>query len=124
MTGHKEALIEVDGMRVRVKTKHLKPTQIIRQKPKTDLKVSVEKRSGLKCDLHGMRADEACDVLDQFLSDALIAGWDEVLVYHGIGTGKLSFAVKNFLSTHPKVKKFDDAPQHMGGFGAKVVTLA
>jgi len=123
MTGHKEALIEVDGMRVRVKTKHLRPAQAIQHKPKTDLKVSVEKRSGLKCDLHGMRADEACDVLDQFLSDALIAGWDEVLVYHGIGTGKLSFAVKNFLSTHPKVKKFEDAPQHMGGFGAKVVTL-
>jgi DNA mismatch repair protein MutS2 len=70
-----------------------------------------------------MRADEACEVLDKFLSDALLNGWDEVIVYHGIGTGKLSYAVKNFLTAHPKVKKFTDAPQHMGGFGAKVVTL-
>ncbi|MDY0116086.1 MAG: endonuclease MutS2 [Sulfurimonadaceae bacterium] len=123
MTSQKEALIEIDGMRVRVKTKMLKPTQIIKQKPRTDLKVSVEKKAGLKCDLHGMRSDEACDVLDKFISDALISGWDEVIVYHGIGTGKLSYAVKNFLSTHPKVKGFEDAPQHMGGFGAKVVRL-
>lgn len=123
MTDAKEAIIEVDGMRIRAKTKQLKHTQSLPPKPKTHLKVSVEKRAGLKCDLHGLRADEACEVLDKFLSDALLNGWDEVIVYHGIGTGKLSYAVKNFLTEHPKVKKFADAPQHMGGFGAKIVTL-
>ena len=70
-----------------------------------------------------MRADEACDELDKFISDALLNGWDEVIIYHGIGTGKLSFAVKNFLIAHPSVKKFSDAPQHLGGFGAKIVSL-
>lgn len=119
----KEALIEVGGMRLRVKTKDLKPTKNIDAKPQATIKVSVEKKAGLKCDLHGMRAEEAEETLDKFLSDALLNGWDEVLVYHGIGTGKLSYAVKNFLKSHPKVKKFEDAPQHMGGFGAKVVTL-
>lgn len=123
MKNDKEATVEVEGMRVRVKTSQLKHTQIIKPKPKTDINLHVEKKSGLKCDLHGLRADEACEVLDKFLSDALLNGWDEVIVYHGIGTGKLSFAVKNFLKAHPKVKKFEDAPQHMGGFGAKVVTL-
>ena len=118
-----DAMIEIEGMRLRVKTSKLKHTQIIKQKPKTHVKVSIEKRSGLKCDLHGLRADEATEVLDKFLSDALIAGWDEVIVYHGIGTGKLSYAVKNFLKEHPRVKKFEDAPQHFGGFGAKIVTL-
>lgn len=119
----KEAIVEVDGMRVRVKTSQLKHTQTIKQKPTADVKLSVQKRSGLKCDLHGMRADEATEVLDKFISDALINGWDEVIVYHGIGTGKLSYAVKEFLKAHPKVKKFEDAPQHLGGFGAKIVTL-
>jgi DNA mismatch repair protein MutS2 len=123
LTDKKDAMIEIEGMRLRVKTKQLKHTQILHKKPKADLKLSVEKRAGLKCDLHGMRAEEAEEVLDQFLSDALIAGWDEVIVYHGIGTGKLSYAVKNFLSQHPKVKNFEDAPQHMGGYGAKVVRL-
>ncbi len=123
MQGEKDALIEIDGMRARVKTKNLRHTQILKVKPKTELKVQVEKRAGLKCDLHGMRADEACEVLDTFLSDALLNGWDEVIIYHGIGTGKLSYAVKNFLIAHPRVKKFEDAPQHLGGFGAKIVSL-
>ena len=123
MKGKKDATIEVEGMKVHVKTKNLKHTKIVKPKPQTNVKVHVEKRSGLKCDLHGMRADEATEVLDKFLSDALLNGWDEVIIYHGIGTGKLSYAVKNFLIAHPKVKKFEDAPQHMGGFGAKVVRL-
>lgn len=121
--GKDDAIIEVDGMRVRVKTKQLKPSGDVTPKPKVDLQVNVEKKSGLKLDLHGMRADEACEALDKFLSDALLAGWDEVLVYHGIGTGKLAYAVKNFLKEHPSVKGFSDAPQHMGGFGAKLVSL-
>ena len=123
MKGEKEALIEVDGMRLRVKTKQLRHTQAIKTKPKTDVKLNVDKKAGLKCDLHGMRADEACETLDSFLSNALINGWDEVIIYHGIGTGKLSYAVKNFLKAHPRVKKFEDAPPHLGGYGAKIVTL-
>lgn len=119
----KEATIEVDGMRVRVKTSQIKHSQIVKAKPKANLNVNVQKRSGLKCDLHGMRADEATEVLDKFISDALINGWDEVIIYHGIGTGKLSYAIKEFLKVHPSVKKFEDAPQNMGGFGAKIVTL-
>lgn len=123
MKGKDDATIEVDGMRVRVKTKHLTHTQILKAKKQTNIKVHVEKKSGLKCDLHGLRADEACEVLDKFLSDALLNGWDEVIIYHGIGTGKLSFAVKNFLKAHPRVKSYSDAPQHLGGFGAKIVQL-
>ena len=75
LKGNKEAIVEVNGMTLRVKTKHLKPTQIIKPKPKTNVNLQLEKKSGLKCDLHGMRADEACDVLDKFLSDALVNGW-------------------------------------------------
>jgi len=123
MKGKNEAIVEINGMKVRVKTKHLKPTKIVKPKPRTDVHLNVEKKAGLKCDLHGMRSEEACEVLDKFLNDALINGWDEVLVYHGIGTGKLSHAVKEFLKHHPRVKKFEDAPAHRGGFGAKVVSL-
>ncbi len=119
----KEAMIEVEGMRLRVKLRELKPSGNKPSKPKVDVKTNREIKSGLKLDLHGLRADEAEERLDKFLSDALIAGWDEVIVYHGIGTGKLAYAVKNYLKSHPKVKSFTDAPPHMGGYGAKLVTL-
>ena len=84
---------------------------------------NIERRGSLKLDIHGLRAEEAEEKMDKFLSDALIDGWSEVVIYHGIGTGKLSYAVKRFLKAHPKVKSFEDAPQNMGGFGAKVVRL-
>lgn len=118
-----EATIEVGGMRLRVKLGELRPSQVLPKKPTVQIKAQRETRSGLKLDLHGLRADEAEEKLDKFLSDALLEGWDEVIVYHGIGTGKLAYAVKKFLASHPKVKKFEDAPQHMGGYGAKLVTL-
>jgi DNA mismatch repair protein MutS2 len=120
----KEAMIEVEGMRMRVKLKDLKhSTPLPKPKPRVNVTTSVQKRSGLKLDLHGQRAEEAEENLDKFISDALLQGWDEVIIYHGIGTGKRSYAVKEFLKRHPSVKGFSDAPQHMGGFGAKVVSL-
>ena len=61
--------------------------------------------------------------LDKFISDALIAGFDEVLIKHGIGTGKLAYAIKEFLKSHPSVKAFKDGAPSEGGFGSKVVKL-
>ncbi len=117
------AIIQSDFASLRVPLCELRLTTII--KPKVSAKIQVQKSQsgGVKLDLHGLRADEAIERLDKFLSDALLSGFDEVLVYHGIGTGKLSYAVKEFLKTHPSVVKFDDAPPSMGGFGAKVITL-
>lgn len=74
---------------------------------------------GISLDLHGLRAEEALEKADKFISDCLLAGYDEVLIYHGIGSGILSKVIKDFLSTHPKVVSFCDAPPQMGGFGAK-----
>jgi len=120
----KEATIEVEGMRLRVRRSELKPAgQEAKPKPKVQVSNKVEKRGGLRLDLHGMRAEEAREKMDVFLSDALIQGWDEVVIYHGIGTGKLAYAVKEFLKGHPSVRSFEDAPPQLGGFGAKIVHL-
>ncbi|NQY53409.1 MAG: endonuclease MutS2 [Campylobacteraceae bacterium] len=123
----KKAFIETDaGMRLQVNLTDLRRSG---NKPKVQIKkrvsVTVQKpRSGhIKLDLHGQRSDEAIDNLDKFLSDSLIAGFDEVLVYHGIGTGKLAYAVKQFLDIHPCVKGYSDAPAASGGFGAKIIKL-
>jgi len=123
----KKAFIENDGgMKLQVNLSDLKRSgnepKIV---PKKTVTVSVEKPSSghVKLDLHGQRADEAVDNLDKFLSDALIAGFDEVLVYHGIGTGKLAYAVRVFLDSHPSVKGYTDAHPAQGGFGAKVIKL-
>lgn len=120
-----EAFVECDGMTLRVPLSKLKKTTIVKNKKKIQTKVQVQKpaTSSIKIDLHGLRAEEALEKLDKFLSDALITGYDEVLISHGIGSGKLAYAVKEFLKIHPKIKSFDDAPISLGGYGATVVKL-
>ncbi|WP_353663197.1 endonuclease MutS2 [Hydrogenimonas sp. SS33] len=123
----KEATIDVDGIKLRVPLSELKragnPPKAPKKK-KVEVKLQRENATAsVKLDLHGLRSEEAVEKLDKFLSDALLAGFDEVLVYHGIGTGRLARAVREFLKEHPSVKGFSDAPQHMGGFGATVVRL-
>ena len=121
----KKAFIENDsGMKMQVLLSDLKPSgNVPKVKKKSTVTVQKPNSGHVKLDLHGQRADEAVENLDKFLSDALIAGFDEVLVYHGIGTGKLAFAVKQFLDKHPKVKAYSDAHPSQGGFGAKVIKL-
>jgi len=123
----KKAFVENDmGMRLQVEISDLRPSgNQIKPIVKKKATVSVEKpQTGhVKLDLHGLRGEESVEKLDKFISDSLIAGFDEVLVYHGIGTGKLSKIVKDFLIKHPKVKSFSDAHPSQGGFGAKVIKL-
>lgn len=121
----KDAFIECDGMKLRVPISALSPSSKPPKVKQKKLKLDVQKPSSasVKLDLHGLRAAEALDILDQYLSDVLVTGYDEVLVFHGVGSGKLAFAVKEYLKLHPKVVDFFDAPANMGGSGATVVRM-
>ena len=115
-----------DGMKIQVAMKNLKRSGnkvVVKAKQKVKISVAKPKGGHVKLDLHGQRSDEAIENLDIFLSDCLINGFDEVLVYHGIGTGKLSHAVKEFLDRYPKLRSYEDAPASQGGFGAKIIKL-
>lgn len=129
-TQKEHCVIELDsGMRLKVEKSALAPLSKAlastltnaRNAAKTTL--SYTPKAHIKLDLHGLRAEEALEKLGDFISDSLIAGFDEVLIYHGIGTGVLSAVVKDFLQNHPKVISFSDAPPNMGGYGAKLVRL-
>ncbi len=123
----KKAFIENEmGMKLQVLLSDLQRSgnpPKVKTKLNSTLNVQKPDTGHVVLDLHGQRSDEAIENLDKFLSDALIAGFDEVLVYHGIGTGKLAYAVKSFLNKHPKVKSYNDAYPGQGGFGAKVIKL-
>ena len=120
-----DAVVRTDSVNLRVPLKELKKSgEPVKPVSKgVSLKVQKPQNASVALDLHGLRADEAIQKLDKFISDSLVAGFDEVQVYHGIGTGKLAYAVKNFLREHPSVKEFFDAPPNQGGFGAKIVKL-
>ena len=121
-----DAMIESNGINLRVPLELLRKNGnevVLPKKGGVSLSVDKPKTASLSLDLHGMRADEAIAKLDKFISDSLVMGFDEVSVFHGIGTGKLAFAVKNFLKEHPSVKEFHDAPANQGGYGAKIIKL-
>ncbi|ERJ32634.1 endonuclease MutS2 [Campylobacter concisus] len=121
-----DAMIESNGINLRVPLELLRKNGnevVLPKKGGVSLSVDKPKTASLSLDLHGIRADEAIAKLDKFISDSLVMGFDEVSVFHGIGTGKLAFAVKNFLKEHPSVKEFHDAPANQGGYGAKIVKL-
>ena len=116
------AQIELEnGVRVKTKLSTLKLAPQIPQKARSVSVSKVAKSCPVSIDLHGKRAEEALDLLEAYISDCLMAGFSEVLIKHGIGSGVLSAVVRDFLSAHPKVQSFEDAPPQMGGFGAKIV---
>jgi DNA mismatch repair protein MutS2 len=65
-------------------------------------------------DLHGMTVDEAIAAVDEFLSDAILAGHAEVQVIHGRSGGKLRDAVhRRFKQVHA-VRSFRLDPRNPG----------
>lgn len=118
------ATVQTDMLQLKLDISMLKTSAEI---PKSNSsKVTYEKNvsnASVKLDLHGLRSEEAIDLLDKFISDSLIAGFDEVIVYHGIGTGRLAAAVKEYLKSSKSIKSFSDAPANAGGFGAKIIKL-
>jgi len=74
-------------------------------------------------DLRGARVDEALEALDRYLDDASLAGLEQVLIIHGLGTGALRDAVRSHAATHPLVKSFRAGERGEGGDGATIVKL-
>jgi DNA mismatch repair protein MutS2 len=76
-----------------------------------------------RCDLRGLRVDEALDRLLYALDRAASAGRAKLLVIHGLGTGALRQGVRAHLATSPYVTRFAPAPPDEGGDGATIAVL-
>ncbi|MQS76541.1 endonuclease MutS2 [Companilactobacillus halodurans] len=96
--------------------------------PEPEKKPTMVKRtksSGLssKLDLRGKRYEEAMSELDSYIDSALLAGYNQVTIVHGFGTGVIRKGVTNYLRRNPRVKSFGYAPASSGGSGATIVDL-
>ncbi len=74
-------------------------------------------------DLRGQRVDPALSALERYLNDASIAGLGVVRIVHGIGEGRLSAAVRDYLEGHPLVRDFRSGGGDEGGDAVTVVSL-
>jgi DNA mismatch repair protein MutS2 len=78
---------------------------------------------GIHLDLRGQRAEDAEDMLQRFLDQALLHGRQELEIIHGRGTGALRSAVQEFLRNAPHVRSYRLAPEDRGGDGVTLVEL-
>ena len=74
-------------------------------------------------DLHSFRPQDVRSVVDEYLIAAHARGFTEVRLIHGRGIGVQRASVQVFLTTHPLVASYTDAPEDRGGRGATLVRL-
>ncbi|GAE30154.1 endonuclease MutS2 [Halalkalibacter hemicellulosilyticus] len=74
-------------------------------------------------DLRGERYDEAMRRVEKYIDDAILAGYHQVSIIHGKGSGALRKGVKQLLKKHPHVKSERDGGMNEGGLGNTVVEL-
>jgi DNA mismatch repair protein MutS2 len=82
-----------------------------------------EESPSLEVDVRGLDVDDALRVLDAGLDRAVVAGFQELRVIHGIGRGVLRQAVEKHLRGHAQVSGQRMAQQNEGGRGVTVATL-
>lgn len=64
-------------------------------------------------DLHGFNKEQALPALDKFLDRSLLLGYSQLKIIHGQGKGILRSAIRNYLNSHPLVKRITlESPIH------------
>jgi DNA mismatch repair protein MutS2 len=74
-------------------------------------------------DIRGKRGEEALGVLDSFMDNAIMLGYDELRVVHGKGDGILRTLVRNHLRGYSHVASMQDEHPDRGGAGVTIVKL-
>lgn len=93
------------------------------KRPEIRMKLQPEE-SEHELHLIGKRVEEALTELEGFIDQAVLAGQREIRIIHGIGTGTLQRAVREFLGRHPQVAAFRPGEPHEGRDGVTIAELA
>ncbi|MFA6468989.1 MAG: endonuclease MutS2 [Bacteroidota bacterium] len=75
-------------------------------------------------DVRGMYGDEAVEIVDKFIDDALIAGLHRIDIIHGHGTGALRKRIHDFLAHDERIKSHRFGERFEGGAGVTIVEVA
>ena len=117
--------IAFGAMRIKIATERIEKIEHpIQQKSSQQLNNSIrESDLSNEIDIRGQRVEEACLSTITIIDDGFNAGLSSIRLIHGKGTGSLRTAIRETLSRHPLVKKYESPPEHDGGEGVTVVFL-
>jgi len=84
-----------------------------------------EKRLSFKTeiDVRGQRAEEALQLIQGWIDDAIMLDFSELRILHGKGNGILKEMIRSYLKSEPAVKTFHDEHVQFGGAGITVVEI-
>ncbi len=111
---------------------NLDKLEITKQKNKIQKKTSVniirnEDKAEVnffgQLDVRGKRADDALQVVSNYIDDAIVNQNSNLKILHGTGNGILRQLIREFLKTHQLVKKFKDERIEAGGAGITLIEL-
>lgn len=100
----------------------------IRNKSVSDLSVSnnmlnIKKDFSHQLDVRGKRAEEAIQLVADYIDNAIVCDAHEVKILHGTGTGALRLSIREYLAGLPHVSSYRDENVKFGGTGITVVKL-
>lgn len=126
----KKARVQVGSMRASVEEREIErleakeAQEVLKEREVPERpSISFKKDISWKIDLHGARVEDALQVLDKYLDDAVMANFPFVYILHGRGTGALRQAIHNYLRNHPSVLRFRMGEATEGGQGVTIVYL-
>jgi len=119
----KSAELIVGGMRVRVSLEDLLPMKVEEEVKPEGVSIETQTYGIPEINVRGLRVEEALKRVEKLLDEALIRGWDHIEIIHGIGTGALRRAIRDYFRGMPYVKAIKSAPREKGGEGVTIVEL-
>ena len=121
----KEYEVQLGILKMKVSSDQLqliKRPEPLKTKPLTTIKGS-SYHVKPELDLRGERYEDALNRLDKYIDEALLAGYNQVSIIHGKGTGALMKGVHEFAKNHPMIKSYKFANVNAGGTGATILEL-
>ncbi|MFC2027192.1 endonuclease MutS2 [Chloroflexota bacterium] len=119
--------IQVGRTRVKVGLMDVEKVDVPKETtPQRSFEVTRKKenqRRSIELDLRGKRAEEVEPELDSYLNDVSLAGFHEVRIIHGYGTGTVRQIVREMLASYPLVKSFRSGELGEGGDGVTIVKM-
>ncbi len=120
-----EYFVQLGMMKMKVKKEDLLYIDRPKEVEKNPLSTIRGKGSHVKSelDLRGERFEDAMREVEKYLDDAVLAGYHQVSIIHGQGTGALRKGVQELLKKHRNVKGTRLGGAGEGGSGVTVVSL-
>ena len=124
----KVELISADGMTLKSTLNKLKkvaksPGKSTNNKKNTDDFILSKTNVKLELNIIGKHVDEAMPEVEKYLDDCRLKHFKQVRIIHGMGTGALRDAVRDYLDKCDFVDSYRYGDQHEGATGATVVIL-